>query len=165
MKELKQHQQNKYGSIIATPIGKVGVIFTGNGVTKLDFLPDATPLIIPKSRQERCVVTKIKQYFCNPYTKFKLLLNISSTLLQKRIWRALQKIPVGTVKTYGELAKLLKTSPRVIGNACRLNPLPIIIPCHRVIAANGLGGYCGRDVKNIKIKKWLLVHESKNTII
>lgn len=165
MKGSKRHKQNKYNCVIDTPIGKLGIVFTGGGVTGINFLPPTIALSIPKNIKERQVVAKIKKYFCNPCYKFKLLMGISGTLLQKKIWRALQKIPVGKVETYGELAKMLKTSPRVIGNACRLNPLPIIIPCHRVIAADGLGGYSGRSAKNIKIKKWLLAHENKNTVV
>ena len=64
--------------------------------------------------------------------------------------------------TYGELARKIGTGPRVVGNACRCNPIPIIIPCHRVVAAASLGGYCGETKQGtgtVKIKEWLLKHE------
>jgi methylated-DNA-[protein]-cysteine S-methyltransferase len=77
----------------------------------------------------------------------------------------LQKIPFGKVKTYGELAKILNTSARAVGNACRRNPVPLIVPCHRIVAATGIGGYAGRtsgDVHNIK--RELLQHEGLATV-
>lgn len=91
--------------------------------------------------------------------------NLKGTEFQKRVWRALCAIPPGTTKTYGELAKQLNTSPRAIGNACRKNPLPIIIPCHRVVAKNSLGGYAGARIGNLlEIKKWLLRYEKTNNL-
>ena len=138
------------------------MVIANGRIAKINFLSSGTPLVFPKNIIERHIAARIKQYFCNSKWKFNLLMYLQGTLLQKKIWRALQKIPVGKTITYGELAKKLKTSPRVIGNACRLNPLPIIIPCHRVVAAASLGGYCGKKISTIKLKKWLLEHENKN---
>jgi len=77
----------------------------------------------------------------------------------------LQSIPYGETRTYGEIAKRLKTSPRAVGNACRNNPLPIIIPCHRVLAATGIGGYDGAvDGKKLDIKLSLLKLEGITSI-
>ena len=85
---------------------------------------------------------------------------MQGTPFQKKVWLALQKIPAGQVMTYGELAKQLKTSARAVGNACRANPMPLVIPCHRVVAKSGLGGFSGsQEGAPIKIKKWLLEHE------
>ena len=64
------------------------------------------------------------------------------------------------MRTYGELAKLLNTSAQAVGNACRENPIPIIIPCHRVVSRASLGGYCGKTSgSKIQIKTWLLQNE------
>ena len=77
-----------------------------------------------------------------------------------RVWQALQKIPYGEVKTYGQLAKELKSSARAVGNACRANPIPIVIPCHRIVAVSGIGGYAGKtDGPVLERKRWLLAHE------
>jgi methylated-DNA-[protein]-cysteine S-methyltransferase len=82
------------------------------------------------------------------------------TLFQKSVWSELQKIPLGETRTYGEIADRLNSSPRAVGNACRKNPIQIIVPCHRVISAKGLGGYAGETQgKQLKIKRWLLNHE------
>ena len=84
----------------------------------------------------------------------------SGTPFQKSVWQQLLTIPLGQTITYGELADQLNTSARAIGNACRENPLPIVIPCHRVLAKNGLGGYAGfTEGKKMDIKCWLLRHE------
>jgi methylated-DNA-[protein]-cysteine S-methyltransferase len=149
--------------VINSPIGKLGFIFVNKRLIKLDFLSSKVPLILPKNTIIRQVATKIKRYFCDHTLRFNFLINIEGTLLQKKIWRMLQNIPSGTTRTYGELAKKIRTSPRVIGNACRLNPLPIVIPCHRVVAVNSIGGFLGKTKSKsraIKIKKWLLKHES-----
>lgn len=159
--------ENQHNCVLDSPIGKLGIIVTRNQITKIDFLPANAPPVAVGSRVIRSAVANLKKYFYNPKLRLSLILNSSAflggTVLQKKIWRALQKIPCGKTITYGELAKKIKTGPRVIGNACRANPLPIIIPCHRVVAATSLGGYCGKNKKLLKIKKWLLKHEGANS--
>jgi len=87
---------------------------------------------------------------------------LQGTDFQRRVWRALSKIPYAEVKTYGQLAKELQTSARAIGNACRQNPLPIIIPCHRIVASHGIGGFAGKTTgSHIDAKRWLLAHETR----
>ncbi|EKD45626.1 MAG: hypothetical protein ACD_69C00203G0002 [uncultured bacterium] len=165
-KNKLQHQRqqqiaHKYSCVINSCVGKLGIIIANNQIAKIVYLSTKARLISPKNLVTRQIVSKIKKYFCNPRLQFKLVMNLSGTVLQIKIWKALQKIPCGKTITYGELAQKIGTSPRVIGNACRRNPIPIIIPCHRVVAANGLGGYCGNvNSGAIKIKEWLLKHES-----
>ena len=77
---------------------------------------------------------------------------------QLKVWKALKNIPMGTVVSYGDLAKQLNTSSRAVGQACRTNPVVLFIPCHRVVSVNGIGGYMGKQ-KKIKIKKWILHNE------
>ena len=87
-----------------------------------------------------------------------LPLSPQGTKFQQRVWDLLRKIPYGTTTTYGELAHQLHSSPRAVGTAVGLNPISIIIPCHRVIGANGqLTGYAG----GIERKTWLLEHEKR----
>lgn len=79
---------------------------------------------------------------------------------QRRVWALLRSIPCGEVMTYGDAAKVLGSSARAVGNACRANPTPIIVPCHRIIAQNGLGGFGGAMAgRSLAIKRWLLRHE------
>ncbi|MCS5709418.1 methylated-DNA--[protein]-cysteine S-methyltransferase [Candidatus Berkiella cookevillensis] len=82
------------------------------------------------------------------------------TPFQRKVWQALITLPFATTISYGDLALRLQTSARAVGNACRENPLPVIIPCHRVVSKQGLGGYAGFTAgEKMNIKKWLLKHE------
>ena len=142
---------------VNTPIGKLGIKITNDKLTNIEM---CSPLPLGEGLGVRVVREQLLQYFKNPKHKFDLPLDPEGTEFQKRVWRALCEIPSGTTKTYGELAKELNTSPRAVGNACRCNPIPIVIPCHRVVAKNSLGGFGGeRQGKLMDIKKWLLQHE------
>jgi len=106
------------------------------------------------------VKVELEKYFSNPKHIFNLPLDPHGTEFQKRVWKALQEIPSGETLTYGELAKKLNSHPRAVGQACRRNPIPVIIPCHRVVAQNGLGGYSGERIGALMdFKKQLLAHE------
>lgn len=81
------------------------------------------------------------------------------TPFQRRVWQALLEIPWGETRTYGELARELATGPRAVGMACRSNPIPLLIPCHRVVGQKGLGGYQGAAERSLAMKAWLLALE------
>ena len=99
-------------------------------------------------------------YLADPHTLIPVQLPSGGTPYQQKVWQALQRIPVGEVRTYGELAKELGSCARAVAQACRANPLPIFIPCHRVVSASGIGGYMGKtDGPQLEIKRWLLHHE------
>lgn len=123
-----------------------------------------TELIIdPKqnAKSNSAIHAEIAAYFKNPKHPFKIDIELKGTAFQLKVWKALQTIPSGKTLTYGELAKKLKTSARAIGQACRTNPIPIVVPCHRVVAANGIGGFTGkRQGEMVDVKAWLLKHES-----
>ncbi len=103
---------------------------------------------------------ELQAYFAGTARHFSIPLELQGTEFQKRVWHALTLIPAGKTLTYGQLAEQLNSSPRAVGNACRANPVPIIIPCHRVIAKRGIGGYDGqRSGQRLDIKRWLLRHE------
>ncbi len=90
----------------------------------------------------------------------RLLLRVLGTPFQQQVCRALQEIPLGQIRSYGELASRLQNAPRAVGRACRGNPIAILIPCHRVLAKDGLGGYAGeREGAALSYKKLLLQHE------
>ncbi len=101
------------------------------------------------------LVKLIKRYIDGERLKIDIPFDLKGTPFENKVWKALLKIPYGKIKTYGEIAREigLPKGARAVGNACGKNPVPIIIPCHRVIAGNGgLGGYTG----GIEIKKRLL---------
>ncbi|MGF1277600.1 methylated-DNA--[protein]-cysteine S-methyltransferase [Acetobacter pasteurianus] len=91
---------------------------------------------------------------------FPFPLDPYGTAYQKKIWAALQEIPVGETTTYGELAKKIGGSPQSVGQAVGRNPIPILIPCHRVVGTSNLGGYSGDG--GVDDKAWLLRLEGAN---
>lgn len=100
-------------------------------------------------------VDQLEAYFDGSRESFDLPLNPFGTAFQKKLWKALSDIPYGHTLTYGELAHKIDSGPRAIGGACGRNPIPIIIPCHRVLASNGkMGGYSG--LGELDTKQFLL---------
>lgn len=155
---MKKMRKNQYSIMLSSPLGKLGIIMHDTAVAALDFIADDVP--VSSNTADSHVANALAAYFCDPAHPFNLPLHHTGTAFQQRVWNALREIPCGTTLTYGALAKKLNTSPRAIGQACRRNPTPIIVPCHRVTAVNHPGGYAGeRDGKLFEIKQWLLKHE------
>ena len=150
--------------IINTKIGKLCISCKNNNLVQLKYTDALTPIEQQNTHIDVQVAQQLKAYFQNAKFVFDLPLAISGTPLQQDIWLHIAAIPCGQILTYGQLAKMLNTSARVIGNACRSNPIPIIIPCHRVVAKNHLGGYCGPSQIGLKRKQWLLQHESQSIL-
>jgi methylated-DNA-[protein]-cysteine S-methyltransferase len=106
----------------------------------------------------------LKHLWQQPSTTIDIPLLLQGTAFQRQVWQALSDIPSGQTRTYGELANSLNTSPRALANACRQNPFPFIIPCHRVLAKTSMGGYAGQTTGPlIAIKSALLQHEQDLT--
>ncbi len=102
---------------------------------------------------------ELKEYFTGDLKMFSVPLNPAGTEFQKSVWHEICQIPYGIALTYGEVAKNLSSSPRAVGSACGRNPIPIIIPCHRIVGANGhLTGYTGAG--GTETKSFLLDLES-----
>ena len=102
---------------------------------------------------------ELREYFAGERQRFDLPLDPQGTPFQHRVWLALRDIPFGQLRSYGELARQLDSpnASRAVGRANGLNPLSIIVPCHRVVASNGkLTGYAG----GLPAKEWLLEHEA-----
>lgn len=152
---------NIYQAIIAAPFRCVmGIRMNGAAVGALDYLPVDIVEKSPADAATARVIEELQAYFHNPHLPFTLSLAPQGTAFQQRVWAALQAIPPGTVLTYGELARQLDTAARPVGGACRNNPIPILIPCHRVVGRQGLGGYAGEITGDpLGIKRWLLRHE------
>ena len=112
-----------------------------------------------KNRGKSQVLTKSKkqilEFIIGKRTQFSIKLHLKGSILQKKIWKQLSKIDYGTTKTYGDIARVLQTSPRYVGNVCGQNNHLIVIPCHRVIRSDGtLGGFSG--LGGIKLKQKIL---------
>ena len=145
-------------TVIDSPIGKIAVFAENEKLIRLD--------LKTKERADSVITEKVLfeaekqlfEYFSGKRKTFELEYELSGTEFQKSVWRELLKIPFGKTKNYGEIAKEIgkPKAGRAVGSACNKNPLPIIVPCHRVIGADGkLTGFaCGTE-----IKEWLLDHE------
>lgn len=149
-----------YDAVFASPIGPLGIVLEGDVLVEVDFLPRGSRLHSARNMRTRAVVKQMQDYFENPRRKFSLPMKLKGTSFQQKVWHAMQKIPAGKVMTYGEMAKKLGSSPRAVGGACRANPIPLIVPCHRVVSASGLGGFAGHTQgRHVRIKRQLLAHE------
>jgi methylated-DNA-[protein]-cysteine S-methyltransferase len=150
-----------YDAILAAPMCSLGARFTGAALTGLDFLPSDTPATARLDARARQLSRELDAYWQNPAHLFDLLFVPQGTPFQLRVWHALMTIPAGRPATYGSLARQLGTAPRAVGQACGANPLPILIPCHRVVATNGLGGFMhAASGAPLDVKTWLLAHEA-----
>jgi methylated-DNA-[protein]-cysteine S-methyltransferase len=151
-----------YDAILDAPRCRLGAIFTGDALTRLDFLPADTPASTRPDARTRQLARELEAYWQNPAHDFDLLFVPQGTPFQLRVWHALMGIPAGHPVTYGALAKQLGTAARAVGQACGSNPLPILIPCHRVVAVHGLGGFMHSAAgAPLDVKSWLLAHERR----
>jgi methylated-DNA-[protein]-cysteine S-methyltransferase len=158
--EVPMSRSTHYSVTLKTPVGTLGVVTAQGAICALDFPVAASPVRVPGEDLALEVVRQLRHYFDDGGARFTLPLRLSGTDFQRAVWKCLQAIPPGVTRTYGEIARELHSSPRAVGNACRANPVPIVIPCHRVVSANGIGGYGGATSgKRLKIKRWLLEHE------
>ena len=149
-----------YDAILPAPMCRLGACFTGDALTRLDFLPADRPASTRLDARTRQLTRELDAYWHNPAHSFDVLFVPSGTPFQLRVWHALMAIPPGHPTTYGTLAERLGTAARAVGQACGANPLPILIPCHRVLAANGLGGFMhSSSGAPLDVKTWLLAHE------
>lgn len=137
-----------------TPTGLIAVHEADETITNIEWLSggvaggDETPLLLEARRQ-------IEGYFAGSRRTFDLPLAPGGTGLRRSVWDAMRAIPFGAVRTYGDIARELGASARAVGAACGRNPIPIVIPCHRVVGAGGrLTGFSGGD--GIKTKHALL---------
>ena len=151
-----------YAAVIDFPLKgvRLGLQCGERVLERVEFIDDRIALLAPQTALAEQVVAQIENYFCTPDTRFDLPLKLRGSVFQKRVWQAIAAIGPGEVASYGELARRLGSSPRAVGNGCAVNPCPIVIPCHRVVAKSGLGGFMGqREGRGMAIKRWLLDHE------
>lgn len=161
MSKPKENQTDNYQAKIVAPFAVLGIRTEEDWLTNIDYLPLNTSLLSPVNPLAKEVCKQLKSYIIEPNFVFDLSLHISGTAHQRRVWEAIQVIPSGNTSSYGDIATQLHSAPRAVGRACGANRLPIIIPCHRVIAKNGgLGGFMNASAGfPLDIKRWLLRHE------
>lgn len=148
------------------------ITFANNVITAIDysnqdFQDNSSQPDRDNSDFAKTIQQQVNRYFLDGQQPISLPCQISlGTAFQQKVWQALLHIPAGQVATYGALAQELKSSARAVGNACRNNRFPLIVPCHRVVSATGIGGYAGDTLEQqkgtinyLQIKQWLLAHE------
>jgi methylated-DNA-[protein]-cysteine S-methyltransferase len=142
------------------PAFAIGIQCAYDQVTGIEYLPIQTPKH-PSALLAKEVVRQLRAWLSSSRFIFGLPLAPAGTHFQRRVWQEIAAIPAGGTRSYGEIATQLGSGPRAVGNACGANPYPIVVPCHRVIAANhGLGGFARqRGGFLLDIKRWLLWHE------
>jgi methylated-DNA-[protein]-cysteine S-methyltransferase len=151
----------RWDAVIAFPKMKVAVLTRDEKVAGIRYLPPETEAQAPSNPLAERAARQLERYLEDPDVRFDLPLLIEGTACQVRLWQALCEIPRGRTLTYGELARKLDGEARAVGQACGDNKLPIVIPCHRVVAASGIGGFAhSTGGFLLEAKRWLLMHES-----
>ena len=161
----RQQIQSKYIVLTLTtgPIKRLlletdGKLIQGISMLFDDELPEQIVTEMPKSLD--AIAQQLCDYSQQAHNNWLLDLADKGTPFQRKVWRHLQTIPMGTTQSYGEVANALNSSARAVGNACRANPFLLVVPCHRVVKKTGIGGFGGKiDGEAVAIKQWLLAHE------
>ena len=155
----------EYDFLYDSPIGKLGVCIDSESITRIVWLEEkASELLkisegnVPNDCLKKMVIEALDNYFNSGLFESEISLRPQGTPFQLKVWQALKTIPFGSVRTYGDVAKECHSSSRAVGQACRRNNIPLFIPCHRVVAAKGLGGFMG-GYRHVGRKRWLLQHE------
>ena len=143
-----------------TAFALVGIRTEGAALAEIVYLPRSAGTQGPTNALAERACKQIEKYAADPGYAFKLPLKQLGTDFQRRVWQQIAAIPLGETRTYGDLARALKSAPRAVGQACGTNYFPLVIPCHRVVAANGLGGFAHTSSGYLlEVKRWLLLHE------
>ena len=135
------------------------------GLLKIDLLgnhisePTVSQDAVVQHQSFKQMTKEILAYLQRPHQAFSLPTQLAGSAFQQKVWLAIYAIPLGQTRTYSELASQLQSGPRAVANACGANCLPLAIPCHRVVAKNGLGGFMRGAKNGLAIKRWLLAHE------
>lgn len=148
-----------YQAVVSPPSFSLGIRCSDDEILAIDYLEPRAPLA-PKGLLAKEAVRQLTAYLKQPNFVFGLPLAPAGTGFQRRVWSSIAEIPSGRTRTYSELAAALGSGPRAVGNACGANPYPLVVPCHRVVAVQGLGGFARqRGGFLLDVKRWLLAHE------
>ncbi len=153
----------QFDGVMSAPFGCIGVSVTNQVISRIEFLAPDYPVMDPTNALAKAALKQIRRYLNDANSIISLPIDNQGSVFQRKVWKSLSRIACGQTITYGELAVQIKTSARAIGGACRVNPVPLLVPCHRVVSASGLGGFAGGSSgMRTETKKWLLKHESNS---
>jgi methylated-DNA-[protein]-cysteine S-methyltransferase len=161
---------------LPTPFALIGVRTEEGKVAEIVYLPRSAGAHVPVNALAEKVCKQIEKYLADPKYRFKLPLKQVGTAFQHGVWKMVAAIPSGQTRSYGDVARLLRTGPRAVGHACGANYFSLVIPCHRVVGSNGIGGFGGPRgaAQSVRIdtgsdyfldaKRWLIAHENETTL-
>jgi methylated-DNA-[protein]-cysteine S-methyltransferase len=159
---MLENESAIFSAIVSVPFGFIGVRTEHGMISELVYLPERFREKAPVDNVAEQAANQIESYIAQPDFCFTLPLKPAGTAFQHKVWSAISSIPRGEVRTYGQIAKHIQSAPRAVGQACGANWYPLVIPCHRVTAAAGLGGFAHHDDEtgfHLGVKRWLLAHE------
>jgi methylated-DNA-[protein]-cysteine S-methyltransferase len=159
---MSKSQSSLFSAIVEAPFGAIGIRIDAGAVRELVYLPPSFEEKAPADPLSELGARQVERYLADPDFRFDLPLAEVGTAFQRRVWSAIAAIPRGDVLTYGEVARRIRSAPRAVGQACGANWFPLVIPCHRVTASGGLGGFSHHDDEtgfHLGVKRWLLKHE------
>jgi methylated-DNA-[protein]-cysteine S-methyltransferase len=150
-----------YAAKFRTPFAVLGIRTSGGMVTAIEYLAAVERASAPTDPVAERTLRALERYLKDPHCRFTLPLAPRGTPFQRRVWDAIAAIPVGESRTYGEIARAVRSAPRAVGQACGANPIALVVPCHRVVGSMGmLGGFMNAaEGDPLAIKRWLLTHE------
>ncbi|ROH87061.1 methylated-DNA--[protein]-cysteine S-methyltransferase [Pseudomethylobacillus aquaticus] len=151
-----------FDAILPAPFGAIGIRTQDDYLLGLSLLPEvpaSTEAQVAATPFVHSVIHQLQAYLNDPHAGLDIPIAITGTPFQRRVWRAIASIPSGETRSYGELAEMVGSGPRAVANACGANQVPLVIPCHRIVARHGLGGFMQGDPRGLLIKQWLLQHE------
>ena len=152
-----------FAAIVPAPFGAIGIRTVAGTVHELVYLAPHFSEQAPSDAAAEQAARQVVAYLADPDFHFDLPLPPLGTAFQRTVWAAIAAIPRGSVRTYGQVGKHIGCgSPRAVGQACGANWFPLVVPCHRVTASGGLGGFSNHDDENgfhLSVKRWLLKHE------
>jgi methylated-DNA-[protein]-cysteine S-methyltransferase len=152
--------ETEYQACIPFSAISLGIRCNDKALLGIDFLPHDTPAVAPANAFATKVCAALNDFLQHPTQPLEFSLVPRGTAFQQRVWQEIRRIPLGQTITYGELAKRTRSGARAVANACGANKIPLVIPCHRVVASNGIGGFMqGKRSNALHIKRWLLAHE------
>jgi methylated-DNA-[protein]-cysteine S-methyltransferase len=160
LRRKKPRADGSFQARLPTPFALVGIRTEGDVLAEIMFLPVSMGALPPLNRLAERACVQIEKYADDPDFNFRLPLKTVGTDFQRRVWAAISAVPKGQTLTYGRMARGLGSAARAVGQACGSNFFPLVIPCHRVTAVSGLGGFAHSGGGYlIEVKRRLLAHE------
>jgi methylated-DNA-[protein]-cysteine S-methyltransferase len=155
-----QSVSGSFQAMLPAPFGMLGIRTDGGLLAEIVFLDRRGAALAPQDGVSERACAQLQNYFDDPEYRFDVPLTSRGTPFQRRVWAKISAIRPGRTRSYGDISRELGSAPRAVGQACGANPVPLVVPCHRVLAAGGIGGFAHHEGGfHLSVKRWLLRHE------